>query len=307
MGNEKDFQQYLLDNENNPEADIILKKILEDVPSENAMLAEEGFKEFALRTGLKRRSFFRAVRRTAISVAASLFLPLLAISIWGLRKASDANTPWAQVNTTFSETRELSLPDGTKVQLRPCSQIIYPEKFFGRTRKVLLTGEAFLDVAKDARRKFVVSAGDMDITVHGTRFNVSSFPGNEEDEVALLEGSVEMSLRGRGGSVFLSPGELVKYDKQSGTVERRSFAANYYEDVLRAGGLQFNNERLADIAASLTRQFNVNVVVADESLASERYFASFINGEGLDDILAALNTGGHFRINKKNSIIYLSK
>ena len=307
MGNEKDFQQYLLDNENNPEADIILKKILEDVPSENAMLAEEGFKEFALRTGLKRRSFFRAVRRTAISVAASLFLPLLAISIWGLKKASDANTPWAQVNTTFSETRELSLPDGTKVQLRPCSQIIYPEKFFGRTRKVLLTGEAFLDVAKDARRKFVVSAGDMDITVHGTRFNVSSFPGNEEDEVALLEGSVEMSLRGRGGSVFLSPGELVKYDKQSGTVERRSFAANYYEDVLRAGGLQFNNERLADIAASLTRQFNVNVVVADESLASERYFASFINGEGLDDILAALNTGGHFRINKKNSIIYLSK
>lgn len=307
MGNEKDFQQYLLDNENNPEADIILKKILEDVPSENAMLAEEGFKEFALRTGLKRRSFFRAVRRTAISVAASLFLPLLAISIWGLRKASDANTPWAQVNTTFSETRELSLPDGTKVQLRPCSQIIYPEKFFGRTRKVLLTGEAFLDVAKDARRKFVVSAGDMDITVHGTRFNVSSFPGNEEDEVALLEGSVEMSLRGRGGSVFLSPGELVKYDKQSGTVERRSFATNYYEDVLRAGGLQFNNERLADIAASLTRQFNVNVVVADESLASERYFASFINGEGLDDILAALNTGGHFRINKKNSIIYLSK
>ena len=307
MGNEKDFQQYLLDNENNPEADIILKKILEDVPSENATLAEEGFKEFALRTGLKRRSFFRAVRRTAISVAASLFLPLLAISIWGLRKASDANTPWAQVNTTFSETRELSLPDGTKVQLRPCSQIIYPEKFFGRTRKVLLTGEAFLDVAKDARRKFVVSAGDMDITVHGTRFNVSSFPGNEEDEVALLEGSVEMSLRGRGGSVFLSPGELVKYDKQSGTVERRNFAANYYEDVLRAGGLQFNNERLADIAASLTRQFNVNVVVADESLASERYFASFINGEGLDDILAALNTGGHFRINKKNSIIYLSK
>ena len=50
-----------------------------------------------------------------------------------------------------------------------------------------------------------------------------------------------------------------------------------------------------------------NIVVQDSSLASERYLASFINGEDLDDILAALNTGGQFRISKKDKYIYLTK
>ena len=77
--------------------------------------------------------------------------------------------------------------------------------------------------------------------------------------------------------------------------------------MLNAGGLHFDNERLSDIAAALNRHFDANIVVQDSSLASERYLASFINGEDLDDILAALNTGGQFRISKKDKYIYLTK
>ena len=129
----------------------------------------------------------------------------------------------------------------------------------------------------------------------------------EEDEVALLEGSVEVRMQGQQGSVTLAPGELLKYDKQSGSVERRRFAANYYEEVLQAGGLQFNNEKLCDIAAVLTRNFGVKIIIEDPSLSAERYFASFINGEGVDAILSALNTGNHFQINRKNNIIYITR
>lgn len=305
--NHTDFQRFLLDNEQNPETDIILMKMLEDSASEDPALEKEGFHTFALRSGLARRQRFQRWSRQLVGIAAALFLPVAVLSFWALRKASDAQVSWIQVGTSYSETRSIDLPDGSTVLLQPCSRLYYPERFSGPERKVMLSGEAYLTVAKDERKHFIVSAGGVDVKVRGTRFHVSSFPESPEEEVALLEGSVEVRMQGQQGSILLVPGELLKYDRQAGRVEKRRFAANYYEEVLQAGGLQFNNEKLADIAALLTRHFGVRIVIEDQELSSERYYASFINGEDVDQILAALNTGNHFRISKKNDIYYISR
>ncbi len=300
--------QRLLDHENDPETDILLLKMLEDSSSDDPKLVQEGFKEFTKRTGVRKTVPMRPWLRITIGVAASLFLPLLVLSAWALiNNASKTETEWILASTTYAETSEISLPDGTLVTLMPGSQLFYPEKFFGKERKVHLSGEAFLDVTKDARKQFVVSAGKMDIVVHGTRFSINSFPENEEDEVALLDGVVEMRPHGQKNSVFLAPGELLKYNKNDGSMQRRRFAINYYEEVLKSGGLQFDNQVLSDIAAELTRHFNVNVVVDNKALAQERYFALFINGEGIDEILSALSASGHFRITKTDNIIHLTK
>ena len=307
MGNNDEFKKFLMEHEDEEQTDVILRKMLDSINGEDSELSDKAYHTFAQRTGIERRKKMRQWSTVLMRVAAAISVPLLLLSVWALHKAAVADVQWLQESTAVAQTRDIELADGSVVRLQPCSTIYYPEKFVGQERKVMLSGEAFLEVAKDARKKFVVGVGNMDITVHGTRFKVSSFPGDEEDEVALLEGSVEISLRGKHGSVFLVPGEMVKYDKTEGTLFRRSFAINYYENVLSAGGLHFDNERLSDIAAALNRHFDANIVVQDSSLASERYLASFINGEDLDDILAALNTGGQFRISKKDKYIYLTK
>lgn len=307
MGNNEDFKKFLLEHEDEEQTDVILRKMLDSIEVEDNKLSEQAYRTFAQRAGIQRRKKIHTWSVALMRIAAAVSVPLLLLSIWALHKASGADVQWLQESTAVAQTRDVELSDGSVVRLQPCSTIYYPEKFTGRERKVMLSGEAFLDVAKDARKKFVVGVGNMDITVHGTRFKVSSFPSDEEDEVALLEGSVEIALRGKHGSVFLVPGEMVKYDKTEGTLFRRSFAINYYEDVLNSGGLHFDNERLSDIAAALNRHFDANIVVEDSALASERYLASFINGENLEEILSALNTGGQFRISKKGKYIYLTK
>ena len=300
--------QHLLDHENDPETDKILLKLLDDAPSKDPKLVQEGLKEFSRRTGVRKAYQPRPWLRFATGIAASLFLPLLILSVWALVKnESKADTEWIVASTTFAETSEVILPDGSTVTLQPCSQLFYPENFYGKQRKVLLSGEAFLDVTKDARKQFVVSAGKMDIVVHGTRFSVCSFPENEEDEVALLEGSVEMRPHGQNNSVFLAPGEMLKFNKKDASMQRRHFAVNYYEEVLRSGGLQFDNQVLSAIAAELTRHFNINVIVDNKALARERYYALFINGEGIDEILSALGASGHFRVVKTDNTIHLTK
>ena len=309
MDRNEEFRNWVLENENNPEMDIVMRKILESSASDDHILAKEGFCEFKQRTGLKRKEHGRRLRHYAVKVAACLFIPTLFLCVWALYRnsTSDTDQEWISVCTGVAQTRDVVLSDGTKVTLSPCSQLFYPDKFTGHQRKVMLVGEAFLDVAKNRDHQFVVSAGEMNVIVHGTRFGVSSFPEEHEDEVALVEGSVEMRFINKSGSIFLSPGELVKYDRNSGTTERRKFAANYYEEVVKAGGLQFRNETLADIVASLNRHFNVNIVIENNSLKEERFYASFINGESADEILSALNSGCSFRVEKKDNITYLTK
>ena len=307
MDTNNEFRNWMLENEDNPELDIVMRKILDASASDDQSLAKEGFAEFKAKTGLRRPQFWKKFRHYAVRTAACLFLPMMLLSAWALHRVSSSDQQWVKVCTSVAQTRDVILSDGTQIKLSPCSQIFYPEKFTGSQRKVMLVGEAFFDVASDRMKKFVVSAGNMDVVVHGTRFNVSSFPEENEDEVALVEGSVEMRFGNEAGSIFLSPGELVKYDRSTSSTERRKFAANYFEEVIRAGGLQFRNEQLVDIVASLNRHFNVNIVIEDESLNEERFFASFINGETADEILSALNAGNIYRIQKRDNVTYITK
>lgn len=268
-------------------------------------LAKEGFAEFVSRTGIvpdNKRKFRNAFQ---ISLAVSAAAAALMFGVF-LYKSQSFEEEWIQISTSYTQTKTVLLPDGSTAKLSPCSQLTYPKTFSKRKRRVMLVGEAFLDVAKDAKRQFCVSAGDMEIIVHGTQFNVSSYLSDEEDEVALIEGSVEMHLNREQTSFLLKPGEMIKYDKVNGITERRSFAANYFREVVISDGLHFNNERLADIVATLNRRFNSNIIIENSKLGAIRYFASFINGESVEQILYALNLNDDFKISKKGNIILIN-
>lgn len=304
---EKDFCEWLLDNEGKPEADALLRRMYESSAEGSAALAEQGYAAFAGKVGLKRQHRWHTARRWAMRIAAALLLPVSLLCAFSLKKALEPETEWMHVTTARSESRDLTLSDGTKVRLSPCSQLFYPAEFRGKQRKVILIGEAFLEVEKDPQRQFVVNTSKMDVVVHGTKFNVTAFPEDEEDEVALLEGSVEMRFPGEESSVFLAPGEFVKHNRLNGDVQRRSFSTNYFEEVVAQGGLQFRDARLDDIVQVLTRHFNVNIIIQDPALENERYHASFINNEDVETILEALNTGHLFTVSLQNGIYYITQ
>lgn len=58
-----------------------------------------------------------------------------------------------------------------------------------RTCLLKLSGEAYLEVAKDENCPFIVDAGEIKVKVLGTCFNVRAYKDNEEIKVALLRGS----------------------------------------------------------------------------------------------------------------------
>ena len=75
----------------------------------------------------------------------------------------------------MGERGELTLPDGTKVQINSESSIIYPKSFRGDTRTVYLSGEANFDVHKDKKHPFIVKTSLLSVRALGTKFNIQAY------------------------------------------------------------------------------------------------------------------------------------
>lgn len=110
------------------------------------------------------------------------------------------------VNIPRGGEYKLLLPDGTKIWLNAVTTISYPTRFTGQERRIKLSGEAYLEVAKDPKHPFIVETENQTVKVLGTHFNVNTY--TDRTVTTLEEGSVRVSsLRGTKQSVLLKPGE----------------------------------------------------------------------------------------------------
>jgi transmembrane sensor len=88
---------------------------------------------------------------------------------------------------------KLTLQDGTNAWLNSESSIRYPTAFTGKERKVIVTGEAFFEVAKNKEKPFIVEAGNVKIEALGTQFNVNAYSNEPFLSATLVEGSILVS------------------------------------------------------------------------------------------------------------------
>lgn len=213
---------------------------------------------------------------------------------------------WLDAYCPYGQTLSVALPDGSSIKLNAGSRLLYPTAFSGSTRKVFLSGEVFADIAKDPEKIFIISTNDLDITVHGTSFNVRSYPEDSESEVILFSGSIDLNTKyqDHNRKISLIPGDMVRIDRSNGSVAIEDIPTeSFSEDA----SLVFVNTRLIDITAQLERVFDVDFVIGNPDIALQRYLASFINGESLDEILAVLAKTGkiEYRKSVKSKTIYI--
>ena len=166
---------------------------------------------------------------------------------------------------------QVVLADGTKVWLNSASRLIYPQSFMGKERRVVLSGEAFFDVAHDAERPFIVETSRMNVKVLGTRFNVNDYDDNEEVSTTLVNGSVEI-ISGDQQAFRLVPGEQA-YGKEN-ELEKREVNVRLYTSWID-GKFLFNNTELEEIAKQISRWYDVEFVFDDEEIKDYK-FSGFI-------------------------------
>jgi ferric-dicitrate binding protein FerR (iron transport regulator) len=248
-----------------------------------------------------------SIMRSVMNVAAMLVVALAVIGAVKIFASANHKVEWNEVYVGFGESKTVELSDGSSLCLAPGTRLIYPSSFEDDVRKVYLSGEAFADIAKDEYRRFVVSTEQMDVVVHGTRFNVRSYDANSEVELMLLDGSVEMQTKSlkQNRSVNMRPGDFIKLDKRSGRITCESVQRDMFGQSSSAQRLTFINSRLGDISMQLERLFDVRIIIDQAELADERYYSAFVNNESLDRILSTLKQDGKMGYYWRNGVIHL--
>jgi transmembrane sensor len=99
-----------------------------------------------------------------------------------------------RVNQT-DRSQTVYLVDGTRVVLQPGSGIRHAAFLQKDKREVYLEGNAYFDVAKDARRPFYVYSGDVVVRVLGTSFKVTTNKENGDITVLVTTGKVAVTRR----------------------------------------------------------------------------------------------------------------
>ncbi len=175
--------------------------------------------------------------------------------------AAQATATEAAVYNTLATPRgreyAVVLSDGTKVWLNAGSSIMYPVKFEKKQRNVVITGEAYLEVAQDKDRPFVVQSNGISVTVLGTSFDVTNYPDEQKTSVTLLQGSVRLSNRTQ--QLLLTPGHQAQIDHTAGTMTTRPQDGSRVIAWTR-GLLDLDNTDFASLMRQISRWYDVDVV-----------------------------------------------
>ena len=154
---------------------------------------------------------------------------------------------------------EAVLTDGTEICLNSGSRLDILSSGDGE-RRVRLAGEAYLDVAHDDARPFVVETSRMEVKVLGTSFDVSTY--GDIHSVVLVEGSVEVENTGSNEKTVIKPDQMYRYDGSTGEsrVEQVDAASM---TTWKDGYLDIRNMTVQELFIQLERYYGVSIVCND--------------------------------------------
>ena len=196
---------------------------------------------------------------------------------------------------------EVVLPDGTHVWLNAASSLKYPTAFTGNERRVELTGEAYFEVSKDARKPFFVKTTNQTVAVLGTHFNINSYADEAATKTTLLEGSVKVTGNMNRLTVMLKPGQQAVNTVNAIDIKPD---ADIDEAVAwKNGKFLFRNTDLRAIMRQLSRWYDVDVEYQG-NVAPKHYRGRISRNVPVSEIFQILKTSGiNFTINGGKIIV----
>lgn len=209
-----------------------------------------------------------------LAAAATIAIALTPASVFAPAQAAYA--------TAKGQQHAVRLADGSTIDLNAGSRLQVTLSAHER-RVVMGEGEAVFDVARDPARPFVIAAGDRQVRVVGTRFDVRRRDGRLS--VSVERGLVEVSpADGAPGRGFrLHPGQRLDHVEGASDVALSSVDVQQVESW-KTGRLIYRDRPLSEVVADLNQQFARPIVLEDPALADTKVSGVLV----LDDEAAVI-------------------
>lgn len=224
---------------------------------------------------------------------------------YNAREAVNGEVAYNTITTPKGRQFRLLLEDGTKVWLNAASSLRYPTVFNGKERKVEVTGEAYFEVAKNAKMPFHVKINnETEIVVLGTHFNVNSYQNEASINTTLLEGSVRVS-NGKE-SALLNSGQQAQ---SSALLNNKiKVISNVNVEKIMAwknGVFDFQDASLGEVMRQLERWYNIEVVY-EKGIPNLEFMGKIGRDLTLSEVLRGLEMSEvHFKIEGGRKLIVM--
>lgn len=261
--------------ESRKEMDILKKAIdienrINDLSSHDT---ETGYEKM-----LKKVSRYESRKRTwqlILKACAVIVIPLLisvtALSVVNISLVKQLDDRgWQEICASPGTIANIDLPDSSRVWINSGSTLRYPSRFKKGKRQVFLKGEAYFEVHADTENPFcVTTASGLEVSARGTKFNVSCYEDDFNEEVSLSEGVVYISVD-KKERCRLNPGETCLYTPETESIQIND--VNIYEKTAwTEGKIIFRNASLEDVFKRLGRRYNIDFIFHDPYGLSDDY------------------------------------
>ena len=179
-------------------------------------------------------------------------------------------------------------------------QIFFKET--GNERVLNLEGEAYFEVKPDAKRPFIVQSGKVSVKALGTSFNVKNYNTEEHISVVLMTGKVEVTAN--DNHVDLLPNEQAIFNKHSSILGKNRVDNSLDYSSWMYNTLNFESTPFSEIAHTLERYYNTQIVFKSEALKSYR-FTGKPGNTSLASILHLLSLTSPLAYEIKDSVVIL--
>ena len=243
---------------------------------------------------------FRLMKSVWFRAAVILIAIISGAFLHSLMNRTDLENVYTEINVPLGQMSNIKLPDGSKVWLNSGSVFKYSGEFDHSTREVFIDGQAFLQVARNAKKPFVVNTTKFSVQVLGTTFNISAYSNENSADVTLVEGLVQIKSGENhelhkivpGQSATIIDGNL----KEINEVNTETFTS--WKD----GKIVFKKETLENISKKLERWYNVEIRFADDELRQLIFSGTILKDKPVEQIFksfALLNKDVDFILEKR--------
>jgi transmembrane sensor len=184
--------------------------------------------------------------------------------------------------TTESATDSVVLSDGSTVWLNKATTLRFPREFNGSERRVILTGEAFFEVARNAEKPFIVEANGTVTRVLGTSFNIET---TEADVLVVVRtGKVLFSEHDNAKNfTLLEKNEMAAFSRSNSLI-KKSTVDEAHVPSWRKSQLLFKNTPLSQVVEKLSAHYETSIHV-DPAVPDNLSLTSSFDDQSVEEVL----------------------
>lgn len=219
---------------------------------------------------------------------------------------TDGPVPMQTIAVPAGQCVNITLPDGSNIWLNAQTTIQYPISFNKCERMIKLDGEAYFEVAKDAKRPFIVNTKECRVEVLGTKFNVDAYSYRDKFETVLMEGAVKVSmLNNPSEAISLKPDNKVYRSNGRLLTEKMN---NFERYRWKEGLICFQNEPFKVVMEDFEKFYGLKIVVNNQKVTKYLYTGKFKQTDGIDYALSLLQKNIHFAYqrDRENHVVYIN-